>query len=148
MLEPKGGDFVAYIDALQRESAARLALQHVNVVDVAFPTKKAQGSTFGDGTGPASAPAAGSTPGRFVLRDRDATVVKAIVAGVVGTVFLLTWLGNGGLFPLVVGIALLAYALPRLLAALRAARGQQSTNKALIDQAFGRSGTPTPGTGK
>jgi hypothetical protein len=147
MLEPKGGDFVAYIDALQRESAARLALQHVNVVDVAFPTKKAQGSTFGDGTGPASAPAAESIPGRLVRRDRDATIVKAIVAGVVGTVFLLTWLGNGGLFPLIVGIALLAYALPRLLAALRA-QGQQSTNKALIDQAFGRSGTQTPGTGK
>jgi len=147
MLEPKGGDFVAYIDALQRESAARLALQHVNVVDVAFPTKKAQGSTFGDGTGPASAPAAGSIPGRFVPRDRDATIVKAVVAGVVGAVFLLTWLGSGGLFPLIVGLALLAYALPRLLAVLRA-QGQRSTNKALIDQAFGRSGTPAPGTGK
>lgn len=147
MLEPKGGDFVAYIDALQRESAARLALQHVNVVDVAFPTKKAQGSTFGDGTGPASAPAAGSIPGRLVRRDRDATIVKAIVAGVIGAVFLLTWLGNGGLFPVIVGIALLAYALPRLLAALRA-QGRQSTNKALIDQAFGRSGTQAPGTGK
>ena len=147
MLEPKGGDFVAYIDALQRESAARLALQHVNVVDVAFPTKKAQGSTFGDGTGPASAPAAGPIPGRLVRRDRDATIVKAVVAGVVAAVFLLTWLGSGGLFPLIVGLALLAYALPRLLAVFRA-QGQRSTNKALIDQAFGRSGTPTPGTGK
>jgi hypothetical protein len=147
MLEPKGGDFVAYIDALQRESAARLALQHVNVVDVAFPTKKAQGSTFGDGTGPASAPAAGSIPGRLVRRDRDATVVRAIVAGVVGAMFLLTWLGSGGLFPLIVGLALLAYALPRLLAAFRGP-GRQSINRALIDQAFGRSGTPTPGTGK
>lgn len=147
MLEPKDGDFVAYIDALQRESAARLALQHVNVVDVAFPTKKAQGSTFGDGTRPASASAAESPPVRVVRRDRDATIVKAIVAGVVGTVFLLTWLGNGGLFPLVIGIALLAYALPRLLAALRA-QGRQSINKALIDHAFGRTGTQTPGTGK
>ena len=147
MLEPKGGDFVAYIDALQRESAARLALQHVNVVDVAFPTKKAQGSTFGDGTGPASAPAAGSIPGRLVRRDRDATVVRSIVAGVVGAMFLLTWLGSGGLFPLIVGLALLAYALPRLLAAFRGP-GRQSINRALIDQAFGRSGTPTPGPGK
>ena len=147
MLEPKGGDFVAYIDALQRESAARLALQHVNVVDVAFPTKKAQGSTFGDGTGPVSAPAAGPIPGRLVRRDRDATIVKSVVAGVVGAVFLLTWLGNGGLFPLIGGIALLAYALPRLLAALRG-QGRQSINRALIDQAFGRSGTPTPGTEK
>ena len=147
MLEPKDGDFVAYIDALQRESAARLALQHVNVVDVAFPTKKAQGDTFGDGTGPASAPAAGSPPGGFVRRDRDANLVKAIVAGVVGAVFLLTWLGDGGLFPLILGVALLGYALPRLLAAFRI-RGQRPANRALVDQAFGRSGTQTTGTGK
>jgi hypothetical protein len=33
------------------------------------------------------------------------------------------------------------------IAALRA-RGPQPTNKALIDQAFGRSGTQTTGTGK
>jgi hypothetical protein len=147
MLEPKDGDFVAYIDALQRESAARLALQHVNVVDVAFPTKKAQGDTFGDGTGPAAAPAAGSIRGRFVRRDRDANLVKAIVAGTIGSVLLMTWLGDGGVFPLIVGIVLLAYALPRLLAAVRA-RGTRQTNRALIDQAFGRSGTPTTGTGK
>jgi hypothetical protein len=147
MLEPKDGDFVAYIDALQRESAERLALQHVNVVDVAFPTKKAQGSTFGDGSGPASTPAAVSNPGRSVRRDRDAKIVKAVVAGVVGAMFLLTWLGDGGLFPFIVGIALLGYALPRLLTALRA-QGQQTSNKALIDQAFGRSGTKTMGTEK
>lgn len=147
MLEPKDGDFVAYIDALQRESAARLALQHVNVVDVAFPTKKAQGSTFGEKAEPAAPPNAGSVPAHSVRRDRDAKVVKAVVAGVIGAVFLLTWLGDGGVFPFIVGIALLAYAIPRLLAAFRAQR-QQPTNKALIDQAFGRSGTPTPGTGK
>jgi hypothetical protein len=147
MLEPKDGDFVAYIDALQRESAARLALQHVNVVDVAFPTKKAQGDTFGDGTGPAAAPAAGSISGRFVRRDRDANLVKAIVAGVIGGALLMTWLGDGGLFPFILGIALLAYALPRLLAAVRA-QGQRPTSKALIDQAFGRSGSQTTGTGK
>jgi hypothetical protein len=82
-----------------------------------------------------------------VRRDRDAKIVKAVVAGVVGTMFLLTWLGDGGLFPLIVGFALLAYALPRLLAALRA-HGQQPPNKALIDQAFGRSGKRTPETGK
>ena len=80
-------------------------------------------------------------------RDRDAKIVKAIVAGVVGAMFLLTWLGDGGLFPFIVGIALLGYALPRLLTALRA-QGQRATNKALIDQAFGRSGTQSTGTGK
>ena len=77
----------------------------------------------------------------------DRTVIRAPVAGVVGAMFLLTWLGDGGLFPFIVGIALLGYALPRLLAALRA-QGQRATNKALIDQAFGRSGTQSKGTGK
>ncbi|MGE5160238.1 MAG: hypothetical protein ACM3O5_01915 [Betaproteobacteria bacterium] len=147
MLEPKNGDFVAYIDALERESAARLKLQHVNVVDVAFPTKKAQGDTFGEGTAPASAPATGSAAGRFVRRDRDANFVKAVVAGVIGAILLLTWLGDGGLFPLIVGIALFGYALPRLLAALRATEARPG-NRAMIDQAFGRSGTPKPGAGK
>lgn len=147
MLEPKDGDFVAYIDALQRESAARLALQHVNVVDVAFPTKKAQGDTFGDGTGAAATPAAGSVSGRFVRRDSDANLVKAIVAGVIGGILLMTWLDRGGLFLLILGIALLGYAAPRLLAAIRA-RGQRPTNRALVDQAFGRSGSQTTGTGK
>jgi uncharacterized membrane protein YeaQ/YmgE (transglycosylase-associated protein family) len=147
MLEPKDGDFVAYIDALQRESAARLALQHVDVAGVAFPTKKAQGDTFGDGTAPASGPAAGSVAGRFVRRDRDANFVKAIVAGVIGAVFLLTWLGDGGLFPFVVGFALLGYALPRLLSAVRGA-GTRPSNRALIDQSFGQSGTPKTGSGK
>lgn len=147
MLEPKDGDFVAYIDALQRESAARLALQHVDVAGVAFPTKKAQGDTFGDGTTPASGPAAGSVAGRFVRRDRDANFVKAIVAGVIGAVFLLTWLGDGGLFPFVVGFALLGYALPRLLSAVRGA-GTRPRNRALIEQSFGQSGTPKTGSGK
>jgi hypothetical protein len=147
MLEPKGGDFVAYIDALQRESAARLALQHVNVVDVAFPTKKAQGSTFGDKAEPAVPTGAGPAAARSMRRDGDAKFVRAVVAGVIGAVLLLTWLGDGGLFPFIVGFALLGYALPRLLAAFRA-HGRQLTNKALVDHAFGRSGTHTPGSGK
>ena len=147
MLEPKDGDFVAYIDALQRESAARLARQHVNVVDVAFPTKKAQGSTFGEKVASATQTDAGSIPARLVRRDRDAKLVRTVVAGVIGAVFLLTWLGDGGLFPFIAGFALLAYALPRLLTALRA-REAPPTNKVLIDQAFGRSGTQTTGTGK
>ena len=145
MLEPKDGDFVAYIDALQRESAARLALQHVNVVDVAFPTKKAQGDTFGDTAGSASSPAEGSPPGRFVRRDRDANLLKAIVAGVVGAALLMNWLGSGGLFTFILGVALLGYAIPRLLAAVRAS-GRRPNSKALIDQAFGRSGTQAAGT--
>lgn len=146
MLEPKDGDFVAYIDALQRESAARLARQHVNVVDVAFPTKT-RGETFGEKPGPTTASAAHPAPGQFVRRDRDAKLVTAIVAGVIGAAFLLTWFGSGGPFPFIVGIVLLVYALPRLLAAFRS-RAEPAANKALVDQVFGRSGQQTTGTGQ
>jgi hypothetical protein len=147
MQEPKDGDFVAYIDALQRESAARLARQHVSVVDVAHPTK-APSATFGDQSASAPAPIAEQSPGHFVRRDRDAKLVKAIVACVIGAVFLLTWFGDGGLFPLIVGIALLGYALPRLLTAFRTQGQQSPASKALIDHVFGRPGAQTTKSGK
>ena len=146
MQEPRDGDFVAYIDALQRESAARLAQQHVNVVDVAFPTK-GRGTAFEEKPAPAATPDAVPGTGGFVRRDRDAKLAKTLVAGVIGAAFLLTWLGSGGPFSFIVGVALLAYALPRLLAAFRA-QVQQPANKTMIERVFGRSGSETTGRGK
>ena len=137
MQEPRDGDFVAYIDALQRESAARLAQQHVNVVDMAFPTK-GRGTTFEQKPAPAAAPDAAPGTGGFVRRDRDAKLVKALVAGVIGAAFLLAWLGSGGSFSFIVGVALLAYALPRLLAAFRT-QVQPPASKAMIERVLSRS---------
>jgi hypothetical protein len=143
MQEPKDGDFVAYIETLQRESAARLAQQHI-VVDLAFGTK-GDTTAFEDKAASAGAPATGQ-PAGFIRRDRDSKLVKAIVSGVVGVALLLAWLTRGGVFPLVVGVALLAYALPRLIRALR--ETPTVGNKAMVDVVFGRSGTSTPGKGK
>ena len=142
MQEPKDGDFVAYIETLQRESAARLAQQHI-VVDLAFGTK-GDTTAFQEKAAPAGAPAAGQ-PAPFIRRDRDSKLVKAVVSGVVGVALLLAWLANGGVFPLVAGVALLAYALPRLIGALRGTPA--IGNKAMVDL-FGHSGTRTTGKGK
>jgi hypothetical protein len=84
---------------------------------------------------------------RLVRHDTGGKVLKALVAGVVGAVFLLAWLGDGGPFSLIVAIALLAYAVPRLLGAFRT-RAEQPSNKSAIDQVFGHSGKQKTGTGK
>jgi fatty acid desaturase len=146
MLEPRDGDFVAYIDALQRESAARLAQQHVAVIETTAASKTT-GQFFEEKPGPPVVPNLQQAFGRLVRRDTDAKVVKALVAAVAGAAFLLTWLGNGGPISFVVAIALLAYAVPRLLAAFRAL-AEQPANKSAVDQVFGRSGTHPAGTRK
>jgi hypothetical protein len=146
MQEPRDGDFVAYIDALQRESAARLAQQHVGVTETTAASKTT-GQFFEEKPKPAVVPNLQQSVERFVRRDPDARVVKALVAGVVGIGLLLVWLGDGGVFSLIVAVALLAYAVPRLLRAFRGPT-QQPSNKSAIDQVFGHSGTQKTGTGK
>jgi hypothetical protein len=144
MQEPRDGDFVAYIEALQRESAARLAQQRVHAVEEPAP-REAAGHFFeskGKAVQPVSIERAVQ---RFVRRDADAKTIKAIVAGVVGAVFLLTWLGNGSPFAFVLAAALFVYALPRLLAAFRGG-AKHPSNRAAVDHVFGRSAPPTKET--
>jgi predicted ester cyclase len=145
MQEPRDGDFVAYIDALQRESAARLAQQHVGVTETTAASKTT-GQFFEEKSKPAAGPNLQQSVERFV-RDPDARIVKAVVAGVAGGVFLLAWLGDGGPFSFIVAVVLLAYAVPRVLRAFRAVTAQP-TNRTTIEQVFGRSGTQKPGTGR
>jgi hypothetical protein len=134
MLEPKDGDFVAYIDALQRESAARLAQHHGLVVATPHDAK-------------AEAVRPVTTIDRAFGKDGQAARVKAVVAAVAGGVFLLNWLGNGGAFSFILAVALLVYAVPRLLAAFRGPPAAVS-NKAIVDNVFGRSMPGTTGTKK
>lgn len=137
MQEPRDGDFVAYIESLQRESAARLAQQGAHIAGAAKPVPSA-----GEFPQPKAEAAPGPTPkqaaGPFARRDADAKTVKALVAGVVGLVFLLTWLGNSSPFAFILGAALLAYAIPRLLAAFRT--GVVRSSRSAVDHVFDRSG--------
>jgi len=149
MLEPRDGDFVAYIDALQRESAARLARQHVNIADPAFPHGVAASGHDGSSLPHPAASPTGTAPASAVRRARapDAKVFRALVAAAVGAVSFLSWLRGSGTFALILGAALLVYAAPRLRAAYRErARAPTPDAAAAIDHVFGRSGTPTTGT--
>jgi hypothetical protein len=146
MQEPRDGDFVAYIDALQRESAARLAQQHVGVTETTAASKTT-GQFFEEKPKPAVMPNLQQTVERLVRHDTGGKVLQALVAGVVGAVFLLAWLGDGGPFSLIVAIALLAYAVPRLLRAFRGLAGERPGTTA-IERVFGHSGTQKTGTGK
>lgn len=136
MQEPRNGDFVAYLEALQRESAARLAQQGAQVAAPAKPAPSA-GEFLQQMPGAAPGPAQERAGGTFVRRDADAKTMKAFVAGLVGLVFLLTWLGNGGVFAFMLGAVLLAYAIPRLLAAFRA--GARPSSRSAVDRVFDRS---------
>lgn len=145
MQEPRDGDFVAYIETLQRESAERLAQHHINVnLAAAAPTSASKSAShfFESAAEAKPAPGAGIDQAieRVLRPGVDARFVKALVAGVFGLVFLLAWFGRGGAFSFLIGVVLLVYAVPRLLAALRVIALQPS-NKAAVDQVFGRTGT-------
>lgn len=145
MQEPRDGDFVAYIDALQRESAARLARQHVSVAEAGFSSGPAE-SVPGDRLSrPPQSPAQTAPAGPVRRgRERDARLFKALVAAVIGTASLLSWLGRGGAFSFIVGVVLFAYAVPRLLAVYRE-QVRAPDSRAAIDHVFGRSGATTTG---
>lgn len=146
MQEPRDGDFVAYIEALQRESAARLAQHHIGVVDTQ-PQDKSTGHFFEDKPRPAVVQDLDQAIGTFIKQNTDGRLVKALVAGVVGAMFLLVWLGDGGALSFLIAVALLAYAVPRLIAAFRA-MAPRPASKAVIDQVFGGTGTPPSGSRK
>ena len=135
MHEPKDGDFVAYIEALQRESAARLGHQHIathapSAKDQFFPDHKTPDMRKID---------VEAAVAHVLSAGGDRELVKAMVAGVFGLAALLVWMGRGGALSFLIAVALLAYAIPRLIAAFRVIT-QSGSNRTAIDQVFGKSG--------
>lgn len=145
MQEPTDGDFVAYVEALQRESALRLSRQHLGIAQAGFPASAAGSLATNE---PANAPSSVAPPqpaaGTPALRRRDERLFKALVAAVIGFAFLLSWMGGGGFFSFIIGVVLLAYAAPRLVATYRE-QARAPDNRAAIDQVFGRSATSITG---
>lgn len=159
--EPRDGDFVAYIDQLQRESAARIHAQsQVGMIETAghgLPQGAAR-----PGAAPKSMPhpaarvesaATGSNHGSPALDAREAQellarlassrpaahFVSGAVAAAVGALLLLLYslIGSGGVLPLLIAIGLLWWAVPRLRRASGdiSAAGRQHARR--IAQTFG-----------
>jgi hypothetical protein len=134
--EPRDGDFVAYVEALQRESAARLARPGAAAPETAA-TAKTGDHFFERRPQVATRNPLEQAVDRIVRGEADAALVKSLVAAVAGLVFLLAWLGNGGLLSLLIAAALFAYALPRLVRTLRALT-RATDNRNAIEDVFGR----------
>jgi hypothetical protein len=139
--EPRDGDFVAYLEALQRESAARLARPAAAAETAA--TAKAGDPFFERAPKDVQRNPIEQAVDRIVRGEADAALVKSLVAAVVGLVFLLAWLGNGGLLSLLIAAALFAYAVPRLVRTLRVLT-RATDNRNAIEEVFGR---PSNGRG-
>lgn len=133
MKEPTDGDFVAYLEELQRESAARLIKQQG-----AAPADAAREPVFSEGNKRAPELPARALIDRFLRNDGDALLVRPLAASLVGITALLVWLASGGWFWFVIALVALLYGLPRVVRALRAFGGRPS-NRAAIDQVFGKS---------
>ncbi len=146
--EPRNGDFVAYIEQLQKESAVRMNAKS----DVAMVDTRAQ-SANAHSAGPESRRVAtADAPGTPVLdrqqaeelvarlsRARVPGEVAASIGLIVGIFMLLVWFASdaGGL-PFLVGLALTVWALSRLRRRRQQRRGAPAADgRALIAQVFG-----------
>jgi hypothetical protein len=141
--EPRNGDFVAYIDALQRESAARLHLRP--------QTPGIEAATHGHESSPSS-PAVGEDGAKPVLTRqqaeelmarlanpaRSASTGRAAIGLAAGLLLIAFWfVADAGAVPFLIGIALLAWSVSRLRTLVRdAAPGQRE--RAQVAQLFGK----------
>lgn len=146
--EPPNGDFVAYIEALQRESAARIHVKsQIPMVDTAAP-----------GHGPTSPSSSASHDAREPVLNRQQAeellarltrsgrpprAAQAVIALVVGLVLLFFWfVGDGGVVPLLIGLGFVAWSVSRLRSLGRQAVEPGRQTRAQIAQLFGKK----PGT--
>lgn len=140
--EPKDGDFIAYIERLQEESAARLKL------NITFDSD-AVASTAAHVPPSGSAPVPGkfepSTGAEVSLHRhlRTPTSALRLIAGgfaaVAGALLLLQgFFFDAGALSMLIGIGLLVWALPRLRSALGTPSTQRrAVSREMVEQWFG-----------
>ena len=134
--EPANGDYVAYLDALERRQLAQL-----DRAPIAHPVAAAASKTPHAGKGPVGKPAAAEFDALMARIESAKSQfgrwgTAQVVAAVVGAVLvLMTLVGEGSFVTLLIGIGLLWAPARRL---LRLFRGlDPRTNRALIDNRFG-----------
>ncbi len=123
--EPPDGDFVAYIDELQRQSAARMSAAADRPMAEAAPHRIAVAPTAA--SHPAVSPVLNRQQAEELLT-RLAQVTPGRRAGgialIFGVVLLLVWLTTGaGALPFLIGIALVAWGAARLAGRTRSPEG-------------------------
>lgn len=142
--EPPNGDFVAYIEALQRESAARIHVKsQIPMVDTAAPghgPTSPSSSASHDASEPVlNRQQAEELLARLARSGRPPRAAQAVIALVVGLVLLFFWfVGDGGVVPLLIGLGFVAWSVSRLRSLGRQAVEPGHQARAQIAQLFGK----------
>jgi hypothetical protein len=147
--EPKNGDFVAYIEQLQKESAARLlgSGHHVITQLEKKPASSANkdGSHFFAGRKPAdlrSAAQLHATASQIAAAPSMHHIISSVVAILFGAAFGLYWLiASTSFVPLLIAAGLIVWGVGRFRRALELlSPGQNKNPQALVASVF----TPPP----
>jgi len=140
--EPKDGDFIAYIEQLQKESAARLlgSTHHlVTQLGKTPATGPNKADHFFAGRKPADLRSAGelrATVAQVAAQPSPGQVFASAILIATGVVLALYWLiASTGIAPLVIGTALIFWGLRRFSRALKKLSPQQG-NQALVSKVF------------
>jgi hypothetical protein len=164
--EPPNGDFVAFIEQLQRESAARILAQAKQVM-VEPPAGPVPGSSRSAATRPAapSAPVGSDGYGfgnaahsaddsttlplsrldadkllaRFASERAKAQQIGASISLVIGIALIFYWFATrAGAVPLLLGVALLVWSIRKLRrGTAQRANAQQEAGRAAVSKVFG-----------
>ncbi len=143
--EPKDGDFIAYIEQLQKESAARLLGSGHPLINQleSSPAKGANkaGSHFFAGRKPADLRSAAQLQASLapvVARASLGRLLSSLLSIAIGVLLALYWLiASASVATLVVGIAFIFWGVQRIRRAMRQFSPQQSKQtQALVSKVF------------
>jgi hypothetical protein len=142
--EPPNGDFVAYLEVLERQSAARiLARSQVPMAELPHAQGRAAAGRFSEAATEKTAPVLDRQQAKELLARLTKTgrassqATPAAIAFVVGLVLLLFWfIADGGVVPFLIGIGLIAWSVSRLRGLGRGAN-RDGHEREQIAQSFG-----------
>lgn len=139
--EPRNGDFVAYLEQLQRESAARVLAQSKPPM-VQHPEGGAR--LDHSGASPAEATAltrlqADELLARLASHRASAALIGPAIGVVFGAALLLYWIvGRVSLVTLLIGVGLMVWSIRRLLSAARGRPVSPHATQTLVSRTFGK----------
>jgi hypothetical protein len=138
--EPRDGDFVAYLEQLQRESAARLLVQAKSQM-TQLPASAARPDHASPGAPTTAMPrlAADELLGRLTSPRASAALVLPTLGIFFGGALLLHWLTKGStLLSLLIGIGLVIWSVRRLRRVAIERAAPRATSQTLVSQVFGK----------
>jgi hypothetical protein len=142
MDEPKDGDFVAYIERLQQESQARLLQGGLIANPSPGPHAGGSGHLFESGgePRPVSRSEAEALLARLATSASFGRVLSAALPVATGALVLLyAIVAANSVFPFIIGVALLAYGVPRLRRTFSATpKPERDQARALVTEVFKR----------